>query len=44
MKDSMNMHTWLDSAQPRGEWSNPLTADKGDLNPNSVEEKTIPAP
>jgi general secretion pathway protein D len=44
MKDSMDMHTWLDSAQPRGEWSNPLTADKGDLNPNSVEEKTIPAP
>jgi type II secretory pathway component GspD/PulD (secretin) len=24
MKDPMNMHTWLDSAQPRGDWSNPL--------------------
>jgi len=24
MKDSLNMHTWLDSAQPRGNWSNPL--------------------
>ena len=24
MKDPMNMNTWLDSAQPRGDWSNPL--------------------
>jgi general secretion pathway protein D len=24
MKDPMDMHTWLDSAQPRGDWSNPL--------------------
>jgi type II secretory pathway component GspD/PulD (secretin) len=32
MKDPMNMHTWLDSAQPRGDWSNPL------------DEKTSEAP
>ncbi len=24
LKDPMNMHTWMDSAQPRGDWSNPL--------------------
>jgi type II secretory pathway component GspD/PulD (secretin) len=27
MKDPMNMHTWLDSAQPRGDWSNPIPPD-----------------
>ena len=29
MEDPMNMHTWLDSAQPRGEWSNPLSDVSG---------------
>ena len=27
MKDPMNMHTWLDSSQPRGDWSNPIPPD-----------------
>jgi type II secretory pathway component GspD/PulD (secretin) len=30
MQDSMNMHTWLDSAQPRGDWSNPLSTNAVD--------------
>ena len=25
MQDPMKMHAWLDSAQPRGDWSNPLS-------------------
>jgi general secretion pathway protein D len=29
MKDPMDMHTWLDSAQPKGEWSNPLSDEYG---------------
>jgi general secretion pathway protein D len=28
MKDPMAMHTWLDSAQPRGDWSNPLLTNE----------------
>jgi hypothetical protein len=27
MKDPMKMHTWLDSSQPRGDWSNPIPPD-----------------
>ncbi len=27
MKDPMKMHTWWDSAQPRGDWSNPIAPD-----------------
>jgi general secretion pathway protein D len=27
MKDPMNMHTWWDSSQPRGDWSNPIAPD-----------------
>lgn len=35
MKDPMNMHTWLDSAQPRGDWSNPL--------PEGIDQNPAPA-
>ena len=35
MKDPMNMHTWLDSAQPRGDWSNPMST-------NEVDKAQIP--
>jgi type II secretory pathway component GspD/PulD (secretin) len=27
MQDPMNMHTWMDSSQPRGDWSNPLSTN-----------------
>jgi type II secretory pathway component GspD/PulD (secretin) len=41
MKDPMNMHSWWDSSQPRGDWSNPLTADK---SKNPEPDKTVPVP
>ena len=41
MKDPMNMHSWWDSSQPRGDWSNPLPADKSQ---NPEPDKTAPAP
>jgi type II secretory pathway component GspD/PulD (secretin) len=44
LKDPMNMHAWLDSAQPRGDWSNPLAAEKGDKTQNPDEGKTMPTP
>jgi type II secretory pathway component GspD/PulD (secretin) len=28
MEDPMKMHTWLDSAQPRGDWSNPIPTNE----------------
>ena len=36
MADPMNMHSGWDSAQPRGDWSNPITPDQA--------ETTAPAP
>ena len=40
MKDPMNMHTWLDSAQPRGDWSNPLPTNNGKAqNPAPAERR-----
>ncbi len=30
MADPMKMHTWSDSAQPRGDWSNPIPPDLAD--------------
>jgi type II secretory pathway component GspD/PulD (secretin) len=44
LKDPMNMHTWIDSAQPRGDWSNPLTADKPASSQSPNQAKTVPAP
>ena len=44
LKDPMNMHNWLDSAQPRGDWSNPLTAGKVYTSQNPDQGKTVPAP
>jgi len=41
MKDPMDMHSWLDSARPRGDWSDPLTAEKSQ---NPEPDKTTPAP
>ncbi len=41
MKDPMNMHSWWDSSQPRGDWSNPLPADKSQ---NPEPDKTASAP
>ena len=43
MKDSLNMHTWLDSAQPRGNWSNPLP-DQDVKTPSPDEGKAAFAP
>jgi hypothetical protein len=43
MKDPMDMHTWLDSAQPRGDWSNPLP-DQGGKTQKPVADKTAFAP
>jgi len=36
MPDPMNMHTWLDSAQPKGEWSNPLSDEYGNAQNQDV--------
>jgi len=44
MKDTMKMHTWLDSAQPRGDWSNPLPPNKIGNSQNSDEGNTVPTP
>jgi type II secretory pathway component GspD/PulD (secretin) len=41
MKDPMDMHSWWDSSRPRGDWSNPLTADKAH---NPEPDKTKPLP
>jgi hypothetical protein len=41
MKDPMDMHSWWDSSRPRGDWSNPLTADKAQ---NPEPDKTKPLP
>ena len=38
MKDPMNMHTWLDSAQPRGDWSNPLSDQNGNAQIQNTEK------
>ena len=43
MTDPMNMHTWLDSAQPRGDWSNPLPDENGNAQ-NPDEGKAAFAP
>lgn len=41
MKDPMHMHTWLDSAQPRGDWSNPIPPDlRSDKTQNPDAGKT----
>jgi general secretion pathway protein D len=34
MKDPMKMHTWLDSSQPRGDWSNPIPPELADKTQN----------
>jgi type II secretory pathway component GspD/PulD (secretin) len=34
MKDPMKMHTWWDSSQPRGDWSNPISPDDVDKTQN----------
>jgi len=44
MKDPMKMHTWLDSAQPRGDWSNPLPPNKIGSTQNSDEGNTTATP
>ena len=41
MKDPMDMHSWWDSSQPRGDWSNPLNAGKSQ---NPDPDNTTPAP
>jgi len=43
MKDPMDMHTWLDSAQPKGEWSNPLSDENGNAQSQN-EGKAASAP
>lgn len=35
MPDPMKMHTWWDSAQPQGNWSNPITPE---ANPSLLVE------
>ncbi len=34
MKSPMNPHTWWDSAQPRGNWSNPVPPNPGEFDSN----------
>ncbi len=35
MKSPMNPHTWWDSSQPRGNWSNPLPTQPGEFESDS---------
>jgi type II secretory pathway component GspD/PulD (secretin) len=44
MGDPMNMHTWWDSSQPRGDWSNPISPDETDKTPNPDTSKAASAP
>jgi general secretion pathway protein D len=44
MADPMKMHTWLDSSQPRGDWSNPISPDETDKTQNPDTAKAASAP
>jgi type II secretory pathway component GspD/PulD (secretin) len=44
MADPMKMHTWLDSSQPRGDWSNPISPDETDKIQNPDTSKAASAP
>ena len=44
MGDPMKMHTWLDSSQPRGDWSNPISPDETDKIQNPDTAKAAIAP
>ena len=44
MADPMKMHTWLDSSQPRGDWSNPISPDETDKTQNPDTGKAAFAP
>ena len=44
MADPMKMHTWLDSSQPRGDWSNPISPDETDKPQNPDTGKAASAP
>ena len=44
LKDPMDMHTWWDSSQPRGDWSNPLRSNQTGNNPKIDAGKTPAAP
>ena len=44
MADPMKMHTWLDSSQPRGDWSNPISPDETDKIQNPDTGKAALAP
>ena len=44
MADPMKMHTWLDSSQPRGDWSNPISPDEADKTQNPDTGKAALAP
>jgi general secretion pathway protein D len=44
MPDTMKMHTWLDSSQPRGDWSNPISPDETDKPQNPDTGKAASAP
>jgi type II secretory pathway component GspD/PulD (secretin) len=44
MADPMKMHTWLDSSQPRGDWSNPISPDETDKIQNPDTGKAASAP
>ena len=41
MPDPMNMHTWLDSAQPKGEWSNPLSDENGNAQSQDMGKAAV---
>jgi len=44
MNDPMKMHTWLDSAQPRGDWSNPIPPDLADKTQSPDNGKSASSP
>jgi len=44
LADPMQMHTWLDSAQPRGDWSDPLRSNQTGYEPKIDEGKAPVAP
>jgi type II secretory pathway component GspD/PulD (secretin) len=42
MDEPMNMHTWLDSAQPKGNWSDPLTPEVAPEENTNVTSTATP--
>ena len=44
MADPMKMHTWLDSAQPRGDWSNPIPPELAEKNQRTDNGNSASSP